>query len=158
MALPVFVILFIGLTYVARLAESAQSADMTARTCAWLYSANDCTEIPPGCDGYLRSGTASSDLGKVVTKEFEDRKGDISSSGNGGSFLSGFVGALLESAVQDAFGRSLDATVSNDTHPPELFGGDKVTATVTGHYQLACNLKPTTLGNVAADAWNKLMP
>jgi hypothetical protein len=147
-ALPVFVILFVGLLYVTHVAEAQQSVEMTARTCAWLYSAKNCNEIPPGCEGYLHAGTASA-------KEAAPVDTALQSHGSSG-VVPGIVAGLLEPAIQAAFGRSLDASVPTTSDRPGLFGGGKVT--VTGSYHLACNLTPMTLGDVAKDAWSRLWP
>lgn len=152
--IPVFIALFIGVAYVSRVAELAQGAEMTARSCAWLYSAQNCREVPPGCEGYLRAGTTVSTSGNKVDDALHGGKNSLPQGTSAQNFVSGVVGSLLESAIQDAFGRALDASVPATTDQPELFGGK--TVTVTGNYHLACNLAPTTLGDVAKDAWSLL--
>lgn len=152
--IPLFFILFIGVQYASHVAELGQGAEMTARSCAWLYSAKNCTEVPPGCEGYLSAGTTRSDTGNKVDEALKGGKGGLIHGGNGGKFVSGVIGSLLESAIQDTFGRHLDTSVPAFADRPELFGGKQVT--IAGNYHLACNLTPTTLGNVAADAWSHL--
>jgi hypothetical protein len=152
--IPVFIALFIGVAYVSRVAELGQSAEMTARSCAWLYSAQNCKGVPPGCEGYLRARTAVSTGGNKVDDALHGGKNSLPHGSSAQNFVSGVVGSLLESAIQDAFGRTLDASVPAATDQPELFGGK--TVTVTGNYNLACNLAPTTLGDVAKDAWSLL--
>ena len=151
---PVFIALFVGVGYLSRTAELGQDIEMTARSCAWLYSAKNCQEIPAGCEGYLRAGTSASDGGSEVDKALNGGKHSLPHGTGPKNFVSGVVGSLLESAIQDAFGRALDATVPAVTDQPALFGGKSVT--VTGKYHLACNLAPTTLKNVAEDAWSLL--
>src|SRR5262249_46648386 len=107
-----------------------------------------------GCEGYLRAGTTVSSGSNKVDEALHGGKNSLPQGSPPKNFVSGVVGSLLESAIQDAFGRSLDAAVPAVTEQPELFGGQKVT--VTGNYHLACNLAPTTLKNVAQDAWSLL--
>lgn len=55
--LPVFLILFISLFYVRDQVLARQATQEQARTCAWLYSANNCefdaNSMPAYCDGVL---------------------------------------------------------------------------------------------------------
>ena len=152
--IPVFFILFLGVEYASHVAEIGQAAEMTARSCAWLYSANNCSEVPPGCEGYLRAGTSSSNTGNKIDDALKSGEAALQHGGNGGNFVSGVIGSLLESAIRDTFGRHLDTSVPAVTDRPAVFGGKQVT--VAGNYHLACNLSPTNLENVAADAWSHL--
>ena len=45
-ALPFMVLVFASVMYVQRASLARQSADAAARTCAWLYSVNGCSQMP----------------------------------------------------------------------------------------------------------------
>src|SRR3954467_2633041 len=57
-ALPFFVLVLSGIWFVRDRQLAIQSAENQARSCAWQYSANDCSEVPKGCEGVLAPGTA----------------------------------------------------------------------------------------------------
>jgi len=164
--LPVFVIIFISLFYVRDIAVSKQAAEEHARTCAWLYSAQDCEgAIPTGCDDVLTNAPAPSIIAPDVGKAFHDgldaleqgaKDGKAPSRATGGKLVSGAIAPLLGSALEAAFGRAIDAKTEHPVQRPELFGGGQ--RAIQGHYHLACNLHPTTPGKVAEDAWKKIRP
>ena len=64
-ALPVLVLLFIAVFFFRDLAGARHEAATKARSCAWLYSANNCTTVPAGCEGVLTDTTAVGDASDV---------------------------------------------------------------------------------------------
>ncbi len=164
--LPVFVIIFISLFYVRDIAVAKQAAEEHARTCAWLYSAQDCEgAVPAGCDDVLTDAPAPSVIAPDVDKAFHDgldaleqgaKDGKAPSSAKGGKLVSGAIAPLVGSALEAAFGRAIDANTDHPVTRPALFGGGQ--RAIQGRYHLACNLHPTTPGEVAKDAWLKIRP
>jgi hypothetical protein len=156
--LPVFVILFVSLVYVRDLGLAKQQAEMQARSCAWLYSASNCSFrgglVPAECEGVLREGhvSASPDLEQAL----ENGKSQILEQASPEGALSSVVAPLLGDAISAAFGRSLSAEVRREVARPSLYGGK--TAAVTGRYHLACNLTPQEPEDVALDAWDFFTP
>jgi len=158
-ALPVFVIIFLGLFYVRDQAIAKQQAEQQARTCAWLWSAQDCEgAIPAGCEGVLHEANAPDvappDLKRALDRQLDRVKhGDSVSAGDA---VMSIIGPTLGNALEAAFGNATEATTTRQVTRSRLFGpGQK---TVTGQYRLACNLHPTTLPQVAEDAWSKITP
>lgn len=158
-ALPVFVIVFLGLFYVGDQAVATQQAEQQARSCAWLYSAQDCDgTIPAGCKDVLFPADAPDmappDLkGKLDEQVARVKQGQ---SVNGGDLVMGIIGPTIGNALEEAFGKAIEAKTSRQVSHSQLFGpGQK---TINGKYRLACNLHPTTLEDVAKDAWEKLTP
>lgn len=152
-SLPILVLLLVSAIHLRELMVGKQAAEMRARSCAWLYSADSCRHIPPGCEGVLAAGRQASGTPSVSAALAEGRrrverkqKGEIVS-----SMLASLVGGVLE-----GFGRSLDAHVTHDVARPPLLGGD--TAVVAGRYHLPCNLSPTTLVDTAKQAWEIFDP
>ncbi len=146
-ALPLFIVVFVSVLYVRDLVLVHQRAKAEARSCAWLYSAKSCAEIPPGCAGVVGapSDAVTSEeetLVSGVTEGLADVPDPVGSA----------VGALVEPAIRAAFGRSVTATARHDIPRPGLFGGGK--KEVSASYGLACNLAHTTPAQVAADAWD----
>lgn len=143
---PIFILLFISLFYVRDQVIARQAAQRQARTCAWLYSWNNCDKsaLPPECQ-------------QVVTDEatFNDASTGLSEK-LGGGVVGDALKAILDPVLEAAFGRSLDAQVSKEIVRPAIYGG-KVQS-VTGRYHLACNLKSTTAPEVAKDAWSRISP
>lgn len=144
--LPIFVLLFISLFYVRDQVVARQAAQRQARTCAWLYSWNNCDKsaLPPECHA-------------VVTDEafFNDATAELSEN-LGGGIVGDALKGILDPVLEAAFGRALDAQVSKEVPRPAIYGGK--TQGVTGNYHLACNLKSTTAPEVAKDAWSRISP
>jgi hypothetical protein len=146
-ALPLFIVVFVSVLYVRDLVLVHQRAKAEARSCAWLYSAKSCAEIPPGCAGVVG---APSD---AVTSEEETLvKGVTDGLGEVGSPVGSAVAELVKPAIQAAFGRSVTATARQLIPRPGLFGGGQ--KEVAASYGLACNLAHSTPEEVAADAWD----
>lgn len=145
--LPIFLVLFISLFYVRDQVLAKQAAQEQARTCAWLYSWNNCNAqgMPAECEGVV---TDNPMLGEVPSEVTDALGGD--------SFFADIVAGMIEPVLEVAFGSSADAKVTRDVARPLLYGGE--TSTVVGKYHIACNLAPTTAPEVALDAWDRIKP
>jgi hypothetical protein len=154
-ALPVFIVILIGVFYVRDQVLARQDAQAQARSCAWQYSANNCTEMPAGCEGVLGALTKDGASGAALTKALAG--GADSALGSvGNELVDAALGGLLDDALSSALGSSVPAAATREVARPALYGGG--TAVVKGRYTLACNLAPTTPGEVAKDAWQWLVP
>ena len=154
-ALPVFVIVFLALTYMRDQAIATQAAEQQARTCAWLYSAQNCLgDAPAGCADVLGEPHVPDMPDPDVAGALDEGLKGIEQGGQAGELVSGVVGKLLAPALLAAFGREVDAEATRLVDRSPLFGeGQKV---VGGRYRLACNLTPKEPEDVAKDAWAKL--
>ncbi len=144
--LPVFIIIFVSVFYVRSQVLSRQAAETKARTCAWAYSMINCEDAyPPGCEVVLQpgngAGRVTDTVGNAISGVASDRAGPV-------------ITNVLQPAIDTVFGSSLDARTKQSYQRPALYGGG--TATSSGSYHLACNLKTETLPEVAQDAWNSL--
>jgi hypothetical protein len=152
----VFIVILLCLMYVRDQAISKQAAEERARTCAWLYSAQDCRgPLPEGCADVLREASgsdASGDLGRSLDESLRE----LERGGSGASALSSAIGALLRPTLGDVLGRTVEANTTQPVARARIFGSGQ--GTVSGRYRLACNLHPTTPGEVAQDAWKKIRP
>jgi hypothetical protein len=148
-ALPVFVILFVAAIYVRDLMGTRHEVGTQARTCAWLYSANNCTSVPPGCSEFIHDGAAHG-------REIDEIVGGVADELD--VLGSGMVRTTVELVVNDvleaAFGKLVDSQSTRAVRRPPLFGGSEVT--VPGRYRLACNVQPQTLGQILEDAWGSI--
>jgi hypothetical protein len=147
--LPVLVLLFISVFYLRDLSTAKHAALTEARTCAWLYSANNCTEVPLGCEGLLSNpDSPDNNLPEVAQAEndLNPVRGDVGK----------VIDAIIQPALKVIFGRFSVANTKRSVSRPLLYGGKQ--RTVTGQYHLACNLEPTTLGKVLKDAWYAIRP
>jgi hypothetical protein len=70
--------------------------------------------------------------------------------------VSNIIEGLLGKELRKAFGRFAAAEAKGHLTTPPLFG--RGTAVVTGKYNLACNLEPTTPAKVVKDAWHLFRP
>jgi hypothetical protein len=153
-ALPVFIIVLSGVWFVRDRQLAIQSAANQARSCAWQYSANDCTEIPKGCEGVLAPGTAPR-AGNKVDDALNDAKKAVLAGGDSKGVIEKVATGLLGPAIDALFGRFVDGNTSRTLNRPGALGDGQTV--VTGSYHLACNLQPTTPGKVVKDAWDSIV-
>ncbi len=153
--LPVFIILFVGLFFVRDSLVETQRQDTLARSCAWRYSKSACTDIPPECEGLVRSGSAelqdSSGL-EDLNNALEDAQSAATSGGGGQDLIYGMLGERIGGWVTDLFSRAAIADTAGEIERPVMFGGG--TVQVKGHYQLACDLEEVTPMEIALESWN----
>lgn len=151
-ALPVFILLFVGVTYFGRLAIAKVDADAAARRCAWLYSMNNCEQAPPGCSEPTRAPpNPSNALSQAVEHGKEAlAKGDLS------ALVAPIITSILGRALDEATGSSRIAHASRTVSRPKMFGGDVMTK--VGDYRLACNLVPQAAPDIAEKVWKVFRP
>ncbi len=153
-ALPFFVLLFVGLNFLRAAVLKKHELSMTARTCAWLYSQSNCQVIPNGCQNLLGSPGVSN---SSASQQLHDKlKGGASEAAALTAIVSKIVNDLLGPALDAAFGESFDAAPRGSVEKPKLFGGGSLE--VSGQYHLACNLKQETPLDVVTDAWKIFRP
>lgn len=153
---PVFILLFIAAVYVRDQALTLQDAEMTARTCAWQFSAANCDAPPPGCEDIVQQSTKQNPASQAIKDALQGGKDQSLKHADKTGVVSKIIDSLLGPVLDAAFGRSLDATVTHDVARPEIFGGQ--TKTMTGRYHLACNLTPEDPIDVAKQAWSLFKP
>src|SRR4051812_8832514 len=153
-ALPFFVLVLSGIWFVRDRQLAIQSAENQARSCAWQYSANDCTSIPKGCEGVLTPGSAPP-AGNVIDDALNDAKSAVSAGGDSKGVVEKIASGTLAPAIDALFGRFVEGKSSRTLNRPGVLGGGQ--AVFTGSYHLACNLQPTTPAKVVEDAWNKIV-
>jgi len=141
--LPVLIILFVSVFYVRNQVLASQAAASEARTCAWAYSMNNCSTVPPGCDAQIVGAARSIDA--RVEEDLSKARSGVAGP---------VVDRVLKPVLDAAFGQALDANSYITYNRPSLYGGG--TRDARGSYHLACNLAPQTLTDVAKDAWNAL--
>lgn len=147
--LPIFIVLFISLFYVRDQVLAKQAAQERARSCAWLYSWNNCefdaSSMPAECRDVVASTPVGADAAKAVSEKL-----------TGDGFFANVVSKMVDPALKAAFGSAIDVNVSRGVTQPLLYGGHA--QSTSGNYHLACNLKPTTPLDVAKDAWHRVSP
>lgn len=154
--LPVFFVLFVGVFYLGRLIAARHAVDTQARSCAWLYAANDCEQVPPQCEGRVRVAQQKGTWNGRLFDVMEDGARQMQSAGDAKGVLAGVVGKLLGPALDAMFGKELEATESAELERPPLFGGD--TTTLSRAYRLSCNVAARTPLSVAKEAWQEIRP
>lgn len=152
--IPVFVVLWASLYFLGNLFASRQAAQREARSCAWLYSASNCQVVPAGCEAVL---TKSHGTAKVpeVDDALKDGAAQALRGGDTKGVVGKIVGELVAGPLLELFTNSVDARSTREVQPPALYGVDP--RLVTGSYHLACNLKPTTPGEMASEALSTLV-
>jgi hypothetical protein len=167
--LPVFIVIFAAILFVRNKQLLTHAAEARARSCAWQYSANNCTSIPSGCEDVLRTSTAENPASKAVEDVFQDAKNGLGKDPKG--VFEAVTRKLLGHAIQALFGKYSEAKVEHELARPSVLGGDSSTSPasaspaapspaasviVVGRYHLACNLAPQKPVDVVKDAWGKI--
>lgn len=157
-ALPVFVILFVGMFFVRDLTGARLRADQEVRRCSWEYALNyNCETTPPGCDGVVGDAHYGSLLPQNLDTAINSL-GSESSDKNSEGFarvkhvLENFVTKYLAEAITKKF----EAEKSIERDRPVMFGGGKSVA--RGKYGLACNVHPQGQDGVIETVWNQFKP
>lgn len=147
--LPIFLVLFISVFYVRDQVLGRQAAQERARTCAWLYSANNCEfdahSMPADCEGVTTEAPFGSEAVKTVTDKL-----------TGSGKVHDVINAMLDKAIETVFGNAIDTKVQHEVARPALYGGD--TQVMVGEYHLACNLKKKEKLDIAMEAWGHANP
>jgi hypothetical protein len=149
-ALPVLVLLFVAIFFFRDLSGARHEAAARVRSCAWLYSAGNCTAVPAGCEGVLTDVSAVGDAAMSIPMPA------LSESGASNRQVNGIVDGLLDKALLSLFGSGANAHATKDFPRPPLLGGGIMRA--SSNYHLACNLAPTTPAQVVRDAWDIWSP
>jgi len=147
-AFPFFVLIIIGLYYLRGAVAKKHELSMTARTCAWLYSANSCQSIPAGCQNVLGSpGTSPTSASDDLHGKVNEKKQTLA------KFVQDIVDEVLSPVLDAAFGESFNATSHGSVTHPKIFGAG--TLKMSGQYHLACNLVEQEPLDVVTNAWKK---
>jgi len=153
-AVPFFVLVLSGIWFVRARQLAIQSTENQARSCAWQYSANNCTAVPKGCEGLLSPGTAPHGNTKV-DDVIDDAKSKVLAGGDSKGVIETVATRLLAPAIDALFGNFVQAMATQMVSRPGILGSGQTT--IAGQYHLACNLQPTTPEQVVDDAWKKII-
>jgi hypothetical protein len=146
-ALPVLTLLFVASFYLRDLTSMKQDAVTQARTCAWIYSENNCTGgLPSYCSAPIDAQDAA----------YSDQALDDETLKLSGGSVAAFALSLIGDAKKALFGGVVATSVAHEVPRPAAFGG--ATVTTVGTYRIACNVGERTLLQVAEDAWNTIKP
>jgi len=168
-ALPVFVVLFVGIFFLRDVTGARLLADQEVRRCSWQYSLqNNCSSAPRGCENVVGTGHFGDLMPKMegLMNDLKDTMGavGVSCSATGGCSIGGkafkkvkrvlmnFVLDYLSQAVSKRF----DANKAIEIERPGVFGGG--TSVVRGKYGMACNIQVQTEDNVADLLWDEFGP
>jgi len=153
-ALPVFVVLFVGVFFLRTVTGAKLDADQEARRCAWEYSNNGCDAIPRGCENVVHKNP----LGPT-NPDVEGAWNDGMNSLRGGAFQQAIL-TVLTKTVLDSLTQSFTQSLSSDKvlehDRPNLFGGGR--SHVSGSYHLACNIKSKDQDYIVNEVWNFIIP
>lgn len=154
--LPLLVLLFLGVLYLRDVFLGVQRADLEARTCAWLYSDNGCTSVPPGCEGLVGPASSEVEVDSSVLQAFDEGARRAVEEGDASGFVQEVIGSVLGPALDEAFGNALEGRGQVRIERSPLFGGDVLT--LFSRFRLSCNLTARTPGEVALESWGIFQP
>jgi hypothetical protein len=154
--IPVLLLIWVSLYYLGELFVAKQALEEKARSCAWLYSANNCQEIPAGCAGVLTDSSGSAAVDPDVQNALEGGAQAALEGADAKGIVGTIVGELVAGPLISVFTSSVDAKATKDIAQPASYGGGL--KRVEGRYHLACNIETTTPAKMASDAWSSLVP
>jgi hypothetical protein len=156
-ALPVFVILFIGMFFVRDLANARLSANEEVRRCSWEYALNNnCEKKPPGCDHVVGNGHYGSLLPDSGVSLTDLGKHAASSNSPGFTAVENILRKFVDEYLLQAITKKFDARKTIEVRRPELFGGGK--SVTTAKYGMACNVPTQKQNDIATAVWNQFKP
>ena len=149
--LPVLLLVLSGLLYARDCLLEQQRAESRARSCAWLYSANGCQQVPVGCETILNAGplTTPGSL-SALGEELANARGKLPPD----PLLDHVFDHVLKHGVGELFGSAARAEAHATVERPRVLGGG--TSSNDRTYVVACNLTPLEPLDVAKTAWAKL--
>lgn len=147
--IPVFIVLFVGILYVRKAMLAKQAVEQQARTCAWLYSANNCEKegIPDSCKSHLNDDQLTSNAVDQITEGL----GKLT-----GGTVASVVHTILDPVLGAAFGNKTEATISGTVSGAPLLGINP--GTTQSKYGLACNIKPSDPMSITEELWDAIGP
>lgn len=155
-ALPVFVILFVGMLFVRDLTGAKQLADQEARRCAWQYSWDNCGDTPPkGCEGVV-SPPSLGEIHSNIDTAMKHGLDAFTASGEGAAAVKRILAGLVTDALIQALTKKFEAQKVAERDRPGLFGGGM--SQVAGKYRLACNIPTQKQSGVATAVWHQFRP
>jgi len=147
--IPFLLMVYFGVTLVHGRYDAAQRAWISARSCAWMYSQRACQgELPAECGAANVEPSElpeNSDLNDATSSN-QIRTDDAASNK---------VHTTLGAPSRTLFGEYTTVTGSADFQAPTVFGGSR---RISAKYFVACNLEPQTLGDIARDLVEAVMP
>lgn len=151
--LPFLIMIYFGVTLVYGRYDAAQRAWASARGCAWSYSQQGCQgDLPAEC-GAATTGPseilenpeladAASTEGVQASEEEQQKVLDV-------------MNHTLGEPRSTLFGEYVTVTAATEFQAPALFGDRR---RVSATYHIACNLKERTLGDIAKDFVDAVLP
>lgn len=146
MVLTLFILLWVGVSYVGRLYDGKLKTRAEARSCAWQISLSACERIPRGCEAKseeapdnegsdkLRSSRDEATSGDDRAKEFEE---------------------AIDAEIDGLFKKRISASSSREVRGHAQIDKEKVT--VSSGYSLPCNSKPKTVDETGDEMGNDFM-
>lgn len=151
--IPFLIMVYFGVTLVYRRYDAQQRAWSDARGCAWLYSQQGCQgELPPEC-GAVTAGPAelpqNTDLDDAASTETvqanDEKQQEVVDAMNN----------ILGEPRNTLFNEYVTVTGSVQFEAPAMFGSRRQ---VSAQYFIACNLKEQTLGDIARQFVDAVVP
>lgn len=151
--IPFLIMVYFGVTLVYRRYDAQQRAWSSARGCAWMYSQQGCQgELPAECGAAaagpseLPQNTDLDDAASTETVQATDEKQQ--------EVVDGMNNTLGEPR-NTLFGEYVTVSRSVQFDAPAMFGPRRQ---VSAPYFIACNLKEQTLGDIAGQFVDAVVP
>jgi hypothetical protein len=147
------ILIYFGVVLVHARYDARQRVWNSARGCAWLYSQQGCKgELPAEC------GAAESGPSELPENEELDRatQGDgVQAEDEASHKVEAKKNLILGEPRSSLFGEYVTVTASVDFPAPARFGGQR---RASASYYVACNLEEKSLGDIAGQFVDAVLP
>lgn len=144
--LTLFLLLWVGVSYMGRLYDGKLKTRAEARSCAWQISLSACERIPSGCEAKSEEAPDNEGSDKLRASREEATSGD--------NEAKKFEGAL-DTEIDGLFKKRVSASASREVRGAAHIEQENVT--VSSEYSLPCNSKPKTVDDVGDEMGNDFM-
>lgn len=146
MILLVFILVWIGVSYVGQLHHAKIVSKADARTCAWKIAQSGCRSIPPECESTEGGGS----LGNGKSQSLEEAGEEATF----GSKVAEALRDVLMNQVRGLFAKRAEASKSIEVAKPPIVGDGMVE--VGSYFSLPCNTKEFSVDDIANDVWDRV--
>lgn len=140
LVLTLFLLLWVGVSYVGRLYDGKLKTRADARLCAWKISLSACVEIPSECEARTEEAPNTKGSDKLRSSREDATSGDDSAKE---------FDEALDTEIDGLFKKRISASSNREVRGAAHI--DQENVTISSEYSLPCNSKPTTIGQMGRD-------
>jgi hypothetical protein len=146
LVLTLFLLLWVGVSYMGRLYDGKLKTRADARSCAWRISLSACERIPSECEAKTEEAPDNEGSDKLRSSKEDATSGDDSAKE---------FDEALDTEIDGLFKKRISASSSREVRGAAHI--DQENVTVSSEYSLPCNSKPRTVDETGDEMGNDFM-